>query len=93
VAEDEDGDDMYGDLGIEEGNAEDGDADDHDDNGSTSTMLVAEDNDSSVEASGKPSTGIIIRHYMKLSVTSYLSLYTLLLSQRNASFCIYMKDI
>ena len=67
---------MYGDLGIEEGNAEDGDAEDHDDNGSASGMLVADDNDFSMEASGKPSTGIIIHHHMKLHVSSHLSCYS-----------------
>jgi hypothetical protein len=69
VAGDEDGDDMYGDLGIEEGGAEDGDADDdHDDNGSASAMLIADDNDFSMEASGKTSTGIIIHQSMKLQM-------------------------
>jgi hypothetical protein len=77
VAGDEDGDDMYGDLGIEDGNAEDGDADDdHDDNGSASAMLVADDNDSSMETSGKPSTGIIIYQSIKLHVSSYLSCHS-----------------
>ena len=65
---------MYGDLGIEEGNAEDGDDhDDHDDNGSASAMLEADDDDFSMEASGKPSTGIIIHHHMKLNVSVFSS--------------------
>lgn len=67
---------MYGDLGVEEGNAEDGDADDHDDNGSASAMLVADDNDFPMEASGKPSTGIVIHQSMKLHVSSSLSYHS-----------------
>lgn len=71
MADDEDGDDMYGDLGIEDGNAEDGDADDHDDSGNALAMLISEDNDFSTEASGKLSTGIIIHQSMELHVTCH----------------------
>lgn len=47
---------MYGDLGGEEGNAEDGDNDDDDENGTTSATIDADATDLLVDSTGIYST-------------------------------------